>query len=145
MWDQWVETWSSGGERSLAEALAGCGALDAAKRLSFDIVANPDSPLLLQPVIPKPAKGGGSPAHDVSWRMLLKIVPSSSPSDPAPTTPCSGSTSDDVVDGSPDSPAHRVLRDRTPTKAISSAAKNNSPAGVPLFFASRFCAWFVRP
>lgn len=143
MWDEWVETWSTDGKDSLAQALAACGACDAANRLALNIVADADSLLLLQPVIPKPAKGSASPAHDVTWRMLLAIVPSSCASESVPATPRNVTTSDEE-----DAPPRRSERIRlTPPKPISSAAKTNSPArlaGVPSFLPFVFCASFVR-
>ncbi len=143
MWDGWVETWSTDGKDSLAAALAACGARDAANRLALNIVADADSLLLLQPVIPKPAKGSASPAHDVTWRMLLAIVPSSCASESVPATPRNDTTSDEEAP----SPRRSVRIRLTPTKPISSAAKTNSPArlaGVPSFLPFVFCASFVR-
>lgn len=142
-WDGWVDNWSTDGKDSLAQALAACGACDAANRLALNIVADADSPLLLQPVIPKPAKGTASPAHDVTWRMLLAIVPSSCASESVPATPRNDTTSDEEAP----SPRRSERIRRTPTKPLSSAAKTNSPArlaGVPSFLPFVFCASFVR-
>jgi len=156
-WDHWFDNWSTSGKDSLVAALTRSGAPDAAACLALDVGTSPLDARVNQPVLPKPAKGSASPAHDVTWRMLLEVVRHLLPGESVAATPRNElSDAEQEVDSLPSrspSPARapRSLRSASassPTKPVSSAAKTPPaktsparPAGVPRF-ASRFCAWF---
>ena len=138
-------------------ALTRSGAPDAAACLALDIGSSPLDARVNQPVLPKHAKGSASPAHDVTWRMLLEVVRHLLPGESVAATPRNElSDAEQEVDSLPSrspspAPATRSLRSASvtsPPKPVSSAAKTPPaktsparPAGVPRF-ASRFCAWF---